>query len=119
MVTYFSKKSGYFKSSNLALPIKDELLHRGADRLIGTMNTAIPTTGSPLTLFKLSPHPFDVLRSGFGFLHRDHPAYPFIASKGRKVIPFCKRFRIRSERLAQIRRQLVYNARGDFFFSHK
>jgi len=83
------------------------------------MRAAGPTARPAHALFQLRLHALDVLLSGFRFLHRDHPADPFIARERRNVLPRGPRRRVGNKRRAQIRRELVYDAAGDRFFAHQ
>ena len=79
--------------------IEDYVLDRRAYGLIRAVNTAIPTARSAHALFEFRAHPFDMLFPGFRLLHGDRPAYPFIARKRRKILPYRERLRVSSEGL--------------------
>jgi hypothetical protein len=64
-------------------------LYRRAYRLILAMNTAQPATGPAYPLLEFTDRPFDMLLSRLVFLDESNPAYPFIARKGRKILPYC------------------------------
>ena len=63
-------------------------MYRRADRLILTMNTAQPATWPAHPFLELTDGPFHMLFSRLVFLDEGNPAYPLIARKGRKTLPY-------------------------------
>src|ERR1700686_736661 len=86
--------------------------------LISAVRTARPATRPVGSFFKFRTYPLNVLPSGFRFLDGDNPADPLIAREWRNVLPFCPCNGIGNEHLSQIRRYIVYCARGDRFLAH-
>ena len=82
---------------------------------LNPMRATGPTARPAHAFFQLRLHPLHVLLPGFRFLHRDHPADPFIARQRRNVLPSRQRRRISDQRLPQIRRHFVHHAAGKFF----
>jgi len=82
------------------------------------VRTAWPAARSPHSFLKFRAYSLNVLSSRFRSLHGDNPADPLIAREWRNVLPFCPCDGIGNENLSQIRRYIVYCARGDRFLSH-
>jgi hypothetical protein len=72
-------------------------LHRGAYRLIRSVNTTQPAAGPTHPFFELNDRPFNVILSRLGFFDEGNPAYPLIARKRRKIFPYCQCRSIGSE----------------------
>ena len=89
-----------------------------ADRLICAVNTAIPTTRPAHSFLKFRACSFNMLFSGFRLFNGDYPADPFITRERCKILPRCKRFRVRSYSFPQIRWNFVHYTAGNNFFSH-
>ena len=64
------------------------------------MNTADPAAWPAHSFLEFADRPFNMLLSRLVFLDEGNPAYPFIASKRRKVLPCCMRGFVGSERLS-------------------
>ena len=73
------------------------------------MNTAQPATRTALPFLEFTYRPFYMLLSRLVLLDEGNPAYPFIARKGRKILPYCQGRLIGSESFSQIRGQFVYD----------
>ena len=54
------------------------------------MNTAQPATRPAHPFLEFSDRPFDMFFSRLVFLDEGNPAYPLIARKGRKILPYCQ-----------------------------
>ena len=54
------------------------------------MNTAHPATWPAHPFLELTDRPFDMLISRLVFLDERNPAYPLIARKGCKTLPYCQ-----------------------------
>ena len=52
------------------------------------MNTAQPATWPAHPLLEFTDRPFDMLFSRLVFLDEGNPADPFIARKGRQILPY-------------------------------
>ena len=63
-------------------------MYRRAYRLILAMNTTQPTTRPAHPFLEFTDRPFNMLLSRLVFLDEGNPAYPLIASKGRKIFPY-------------------------------
>src|SRR5579859_462105 len=65
------------------------ILHRRADWLICSVNTAHPATRPAHPFLEFTDQPFNMLLSRLVFLNKGNPAYPLIARKWRKILPYC------------------------------
>ena len=86
-------------------------------RLFSPMRTAGPAARTALAFSELCTHALDMLFSCFGLFHGDGPADPFITRERRNVFPCGERGLVGGKGFPQIRRNLVYAAAGDCFFS--
>ena len=86
--------------------------------LFSAVRTAWPAARSAHSFLKFRAYSLNVLSSRFRSLHGDNPADPLIAREWRNVLPFCPCDGIGNENLSQIRRYIVYCARGDRFLAH-
>ena len=103
--------------------VHDRIAHRKPTQssvyFMSTVSTTGPTARPTHSFFKLCAHPLDVLSPSFRFLDRDSPAYPFIASKRRNILPFCQCRWVRRKSLAQICWYFVDCARRNCFGGRK
>ena len=53
------------------------------------MNTAQPAAWPAHPFLEFTDRPFNMLLSRLVFLDEGNPAYPLIARKGRKILPYC------------------------------
>ena len=63
-------------------------MYRRAYRLILAMNTAQPATRPAHPFLEFTDRPFNMLFPRLVFLDEGNPAYPLIARKGRKILPY-------------------------------
>src|SRR5262249_6899668 len=73
----------------------ENILHRGADRLVRAVNTAQPATRPTHPFLEFTDCPFDMILSCFVPLDEGSPANPLIAGKRCKSLPKCERLRVR------------------------
>ena len=66
----------------------EHCLYRRAYLFILAMNTAQPATGPAHPFLEFTDRPYNMLFSRLVFLDEGNPAYPLIASKGRKIFPY-------------------------------
>ena len=64
-------------------------MYRRAYRLILAMNTAQPAARPAHAFLEFTDRPLNMLLSRLVFLNEGNPAYPLIARKGCKILPYC------------------------------
>jgi hypothetical protein len=83
------------------------------EKLILPVWTARPTTRTAFAGPQVCPDTFDVLLPGLRFLHRLHPADPFVARERSDVFPLRKGGRVVAQFFSEICRKRMHGAGRD------
>lgn len=82
------------------------------------MNAADPTARSAFALDQLLDDPADMLIARLLLLNANGPANPLIACQRSQAVPFGQRSFVCQQSFAQVGRQLMHHALGNFFTTH-